>query len=963
MTVSDDPADGTMGPSMVDTAALPRTGDGGRAGDRLDEPARAGRSPWTPSVPLGKAHLRAAGERIAAASPETWISLLVVAASAGWVFWTLHPDLLLTENTPTGGDMGAHVWGPNYLLHHLLPQARVTGWSPDWYAGFPAYQFYMVVPSLLVVAVHVGVRNIAVVPAVAAALGLAASGWVVPALGRWRRPLLVAGLLLALMWVPVPYGISFKLVTASGLVTLPVAACAFGKLSDLPFPVPPVLAVAALFFVYNREPTLNSGTGNIIGGNMASTMAGEFAFSISLSIAVVYLGVLVRGFRTGRHRAAAAGLLALCGLCHLIPAFFALVATALALAVWPGRARLRWLLPTMPVAGLLSAFWVLPFLGRSDFVNDMGWEKLPQPGSTAADGSEQTVWDYLVADALRWPLVIAAVGLVVAILRRQRPAVLLAACAAVAGAAFVWIPQARLWNARVLPFYYLALFLLGGVAVGLVLREVAGAVALARRRERPGPAVASAGAVVTLLAALVFLGLPLGRLPGGSYDASGQPTWLGLTRSYRNDVPGWAEYNYAGLEGKEPAGPGATLPEGQGGWPEYRDIVATMDRLGADADHGCGRAFWEYGEDRLGSYGTPMALMMLPYFTDGCIGSMEGLYFESSATTPYHFLMQCSLSEKGSCAQRDLAYGSFDLDRGLDQLELFGVKYYMAFSTTAVAAADASPRLTPVAASGPWHVYRLAAGASALATPLQYEPVVMDGVDDAQDEWLDPSAAWFMAPDRWPVPLASSGPDEWARVTLPAAPERTDDGTERRIGDRPLPEVPRRAVPPAVVSDISAGDDSLSFSVDQVGTPVLVKASYFPNWEVSGADGPYRVTPNLMVVVPTAREVSLHYGRTSLDWLALVLTLAGIVGFVVLARRPPIAMPVPSRRHPEASRRWEAPPPTGPPSLGVPPPPGYGPPVLFDQDADAHPNPGGQVPTPPLAPNDSSRHEPPPHPR
>ena len=39
---------------------------------------------------------------------------------------------------------------------------------------------------------------------------------------------------------------------------------------------------------------------------MASTMAGEFAFSISLTLAVLYLGVAVRGLRTGRHRALAA---------------------------------------------------------------------------------------------------------------------------------------------------------------------------------------------------------------------------------------------------------------------------------------------------------------------------------------------------------------------------------------------------------------------------------------------------------------------------------------------------------------------------------------------------------------------------------------------------------------------------------------------------------------------------------
>ena len=54
------------------------------------------------------------------------------------------------------------------------------------------------------------------------------------------------------------------------------------------------------------------------------------------------------------------------------------------------------------------------------------------------------------------------------------------------------------------------------------------------------------------------------------------------------------------------------------------------------------------------------------------------------------------------------------------------------------------------------------------------------------------------------------------------------------------------------VSDIHEGTESISFNVDQAGVPVLVKTSYFPNWQVSGAKGVYRVTPNLMVVVPTA---------------------------------------------------------------------------------------------------------------
>ena len=125
-----------------------------------------------------------------------------------------------------------------------------------------------------------------------------------PALHRGRVAIAVVGGIATVVALPIPYNVAFKLVTVSGLVALPIAAWAFGRLSALPFPGPPILAIASMFFLYNREPVLNSGTGNIIGGNMASTMAGEFAFSISLALCVLYLGLLARGMRTGRNRAA-----------------------------------------------------------------------------------------------------------------------------------------------------------------------------------------------------------------------------------------------------------------------------------------------------------------------------------------------------------------------------------------------------------------------------------------------------------------------------------------------------------------------------------------------------------------------------------------------------------------------------------------------------------------------------------
>ncbi len=830
------------------------------------------------------------------------IDLVVVGLCVGFVLWHLQPNLLLRNTTPAGGDMGAHVWGPAYLRDHLLPHGRVSGWSPDWYAGFPAYQFYMVLPSLLIVLLDVGIHGpLAVVPALAA-LGLAG---VAVARRHDRRVCMAAGVgaVLALCLVGLPYGVAFKLVTVSGVTTLPIAAYLFGRLSGLRFPTPAVLAVFTLPFLFYRGFT-------IYGGNIASTLAGEFAFSMSLSLAVVYVGVVLRGLDTGRHRALAAVLLALTGLCHLIPAFWALALTALIvlirfrrssvpaarplglagvgaavvvaghvlgppagrplelvglLAVAAGLGLLsdsvRWLTPTVVVGGLLAAWWVGPFYLRRQYLNDMGWEKLPYRNADPP----QTIWQYLIPSHtpdvdLRWVLALALVGAGLAIVLRLRAGVLLTLATTLFGVLFVVMPEGRLWNGRILPFYYLTAFLLAGLAMSETARTV---MLLVRDGRRPPVGVGVPVALGSLAVMVVLVGVPLGQLP---FTVRGQTAneWPRFSPfkvhvGPVSFVPAWARWNYTGYEGKD-------------AYREYYDLVQTMRQLGQA--EGCGRAFWEYQKE-LDRYGTPMALMLLPHWTDGCIGSMEGLYFESAATTPYHFLTQTELSTAPSAAQRDLPYGTFDITKGVTHLQMLGVKYYMATTPNAIAQARTSPELTEIAESGPWVIFKVAG--SDLVTGLKNEPAVVAGINDTQRQWVEqpldesghfggPSIRWFNDPTAWDVPLAAHGPASWQRVAVGETPEA-------------------RPVAPVEVSNIHAGDESLSFDVDKVGSPVLVKVSYFPNWTASGAGGPWRVAPNLMVVVPRSKHVTLTYGRTGVEWLSYGLTLAGLVGLVMLALR------------------------------------------------------------------------------
>jgi len=137
-------------------------------------------------------------------------------------------------------------------------------------------------------------------------------------------------------------------------------------------------------------------------------------------------------------------------------------------------------------------------------------------------------------------------------------------------------------------------------------------------------------------------------------------------------------------------------------------------------------------------------------------------------------------------------------------------------------------------------------------------------VKPSPSSWLNPSVAWYDDPARWNVELAQSGPASWPRSSV-----KDIHPTVKHVGT-------------TRVTAVTQTDSSVSFHVSRVGTPVLVKVSYFPNWSANGADGPWRVTPNLMVVVPTSHDVTLAYGRSTANDVGQLATLLGLVALVVM---------------------------------------------------------------------------------
>jgi hypothetical protein len=285
-----------------------------------------------------------------------------------------------------------------------------------------------------------------------------------------------------------------------------------------------------------------------------------------------------------------------------------------------------------------------------------------------------------------------------------------------------------------------------------------------------------------------------------------------------------------------------------------------------------------------------MALMLLPYWTNGCIGSMEGLFFEAAGSTPYHFITAAALSKQSSNPVRELRYDNNDALKGVAYMRMMGIRYYMAYTPEAIAKAEEQKELSPVGISGPWHIYEIPN--TAIVEPLAVQPVVVnERPGDKRERWLEIGTSYFQHTNEWAALPVDHGPDEWQSIDVVADMLRSigEPGGPGREVDIVVPKESSKITPvsldPVVVSDVEINEESVSFSVDRVGVPVLVKVSYFPNWQVKGASGVYRAAPNMMVVVPTEKNVTLSYESSNLDRSSYAVTAFGILLVVRLFRR------------------------------------------------------------------------------
>jgi TolA-binding protein len=725
---------------------------------------------------------------------------------------------LLTSTTTTGGDTGSHYYTVEYLRHTLLPEGRISCWTPGNYAGFPILQFYFPLPFLTM-------------------CGLDAV---------------------------MPLQVAFKLVSLLGTFLLPACAYLLLRLLRAPFPAP---ALAAAFMV----PFLINPANSMWGGNIMSTLAGEMSYSLSMAISLLFLGCLYRGATEDKWVILNGVLCFFVGFSHGYTLLF-VEAMSVFLLLTPSRFTRRafYLGKVYALGFCLMAFWLVPLLMFS---------RQTTPYHTV--WTINSIWEVTPQVLMPYLLLAAAgtVGLLIcgwtSCAKAGKEAWVPYALAGVGGAALLAMlavdsrlpehaPAVLPW---LTPMLLMGLVGLGGLG-GLILYKhsrseggdpeavrplaflwfgllVAGVMFIAAPKLgvvdiRYVPYAQLMACFIAALA-LGWFGALLHRI-GLSWGllAVGLAATLAWNSTQVGVIPDWCKWNYEGFEAK-PA------------WPLFREINASLK-----GDFEDPRVVFEHSEEH-NVFGTTRAFESLPLFAGRA--TLEGLYMQASTSSPFVFYIQSLVSDQKSCPFPQYSYATLDYDRARARLEMFNVRDLVLRSNAAKAAIRKVPAYRPTHTHGQYELWQLAEGNGRYVVPLRFEPVLLPAKD-----WKRLSYQWFLRDDLIDRHLvfADSLPAE-ERGRFRAAADSLADG---------LPRIPIETRGCVVQEEI--GNREIRLRTNWIGKPLLVKMTYHPNWHVEGAERIYLASPSFMVIYPNRQEVRLYYGWGWRDRVGALLTVIGL---------------------------------------------------------------------------------------
>jgi len=691
---------------------------------------------------------------------DSAIHLAVFALIYGFLLSYFTPTCLFTKTITTGGDTPSHYAAADYLIHTLLPRGKIIGWMPGNYAGFPLFQFYFPLPFLI----------------------------------------------MALLRIFMPLQIAFKIVTVLGIFLLPL--CAYGCLRFLrqASPIPTIGAIFTLPFLFMEA-------NSIWGGNIPSTLSGEFAYSLGFALLVLYIGTFYRGIRENRYARMNALILTVIGLSHGYTLLFAVFSTTFFLfTTHDFLKKLSYYFRVNTLAFLLLGFWLIQLLWFTPYSTAFHFVGV-------LDGISQ------VFPAILLPLIVLAlIGTLLILVKSigtkevvQRDTHVLCYfwfIIFVAGAFYLIAYNINVVDIRFLPYVQFFLLLLGAMGIGFVTEPIKARLLIA-----------------PLLAFLTVV-------------------WVNEWVSY---IPKWIEWDYSGFEAKKL-------------WPQFRAVNEYLKGSCQDP-----RVVYEH-DLRNRAAGSVRAFESLPLFSGR--STLEGLYIQSSISSPFVFYLQSEISRRPSCPLSNYNYSRLNFPRGLEHLRMFNVSHFIAVTDHVRKALERFPEAIREKDYPPYTIYRLRKNPDRYVSVLGYEPALM-----ITENWRRRAFEWFRRGDPhthivFKDELESSDAMHFKTIIRDQLPENPISNPKNAINPTGYP-IKETIRPEEIIIETTSTD-----------RPHLIRVSYHPNWHVEGADRIYLVSPSFMLIYPTQERVRLYFGRSFPNYLGVGLSLLGLI--IILASLKPV---------------------------------------------------------------------------
>jgi hypothetical protein len=696
----------------------------------------------------------------------------------------LRIDLVFSDSLPTGGDMGAHIVPTKFFVSELISNFKISGWSNDWFAGYPAYYFYFPLPPIIV----------------------------------------------AILSPVFPFGIAFKIMVVASLVLL---VFSIQKLISRENKISSHLGFAAgLLFLLTESFT-------IFGGNLASSLAGQYSFTYSLAFGNLSIYFLTKSnLKNSIYYSSLC--ISFCMLSHIIP--FIIFIPIYSYYFLRNRSEILKKFSSFLIFLFLTIRFSISLFTNLEYTTNMTYSPY------------RNISDLIKPDIL--PLLLMSV---IFLFSGQSKKVfknlfsLEVYLILTSFLLFFYGPEGALWNGRVVPFFILGTILFvfnlltqninlltskfqGHIFLSFIYLVISFFLLFNYYSRWNDKYEVTALFIISLFLILYFFNV-------NKLNQLFSFLFITLTISTVSFLPHWLNWNFTGYEGKAE-------------WGEISSLYNKLNNLSS------GRIMWEPNPD-LNKYGTPMVLMTIPMFTDH--ESVEGLYFDSSITTPYHFVTISGLAERPSNPVGGLSYINGNFDKGVRYMKHLGVDYFITYTDSISNKATNSPELEFLFASSPFKVFRLNSN--------KVELVTSELINFSQPSFYERiSNSVFKNPLEESFSILSMKEFQKENNTQVIDKSSTSQLKNKlALNDSELN-----------ITDFKLENNKISFITNQPNKLHLIKVSYFPNWTIYDGEGPYRITPSFMAIVPYSNNVEINFEKTNMENFLSVISFLCLVMSIYL---------------------------------------------------------------------------------